>query len=333
MELRRIPLSRYATFVAGAEDRSIFHTWDWLESIVGALAVAVEPLGLVHGEELLGVLPVLSRRVGPLRVRGWPLPGCATPPVPPLIPEHLGQELVRAVSGWVRSNRVAHFQMCWPHELLALPRGTWTETGQSLEVSIGPSLDEMWQRLRPPARRRVRHALRAGVRPHWVQNELFVRDYERLLESTYVRRQGIRPNYPSRLHRELLRRRDHLGLRVLAASRDGQLHAALWLLPSGSRCYFWDGAMDQAERATSASNLLHWEALRWCHQRGVAAYDLGGVTGRGGARPGIARFKESLGASTRSHVTVYWQRPGLALALRIYRAWLRRRDRPRRDGP
>jgi hypothetical protein len=240
-------------------------------------------------------------------------------------------EAPAAFDAWIKEKRITHFQLCWKDTGVQVPEGVRAEILKNLEVPLGSTVDATWKQVKPRERTKIRNAaFRHSVRIHWIHEEAFFTEYQRLLQSTYIERQGIAPNFPLELYRELLKERESINLRVVSATQHGKVLAAAWLLFDNGRCHWWDGASDQAVRGLSANHLLHWEILRWCTKRGFTVYDMVGFGGRvksgRGARPGITQFKESLGACAGDYAVLYWQTQLSRLALTSYRQWRRISD-------
>ena len=324
MVIREISVVEYSSFIQHHPDRTVFHRVAWLEIAARVYGSSIRYLGLFDDDALWGVCPVFVLRKFGFRLYGCPLPGHATPRLLPLIPDDQREEALAAFDQWVKENRISHFQLCWKDPEVRLPRGARAEVLKNLEVPLGQTVEVCWKHVRPKARNEIRYAAyRHGVRIHWIRNKAFLTEYQRLLESTYTLRQGIAPNFPPELYRELLNRRESLNLRVASATRRGRVVAAAWILFDNGRCYWWDGASDHEQRKLSANNLLQWEMLRWCTKRGFKVYDMVGFGGRvkvgSGARPGITQFKESFGAYAVDYAVIYWQTGVMPVALACYR--------------
>ena len=324
MVIREISVADYSEFIQHHPCRTVFHRVAWLETAARVYRSSISYLGLFAGDALLGVCPVFVLRKFGFRLYGCSLPGHATPRLLPLIPDGKRGEALAAFDVWVKKNRISHFQLCWKDTGAKFPRGTRVEILKNLEVPLGATVDANWKQVKPKARNEIRYAAyRYRVRIHWVRDEAFLTKYQRLLQSTYTQRQGIAPNFPPELYRELLKERESLNLRMVSATQHDKMVAAAWILFDNDRCYWWDGASDHEQRKLSANNLLQWEMLRWCTKRGFKVYDMVGFGGRvksgSGARPGITDFKESLGAHAVDYAVLYWQTGLLRLALASYR--------------
>ena len=202
--------------------------------------------------------------------------------------------------------------------LRRLPLGMSAESSKSgqsepldnLELDLQPAIEETWKSLSELPRRCVRKAVRMGVRIHWRSSEAMLATQEELVSATYDR-QGIRPNIPQRLYRELLARRKDIGLRVLSATHSGKTVAAIWVLSDTRTCHYWDAASLEDARELNANHLQVWCLIRWAYRRGLKKLDFVGTSsgGRAGTRPGIARFKRSMGGQPVEYRILYWYSP------------------------
>jgi len=324
MVIRDISVADYNSFIQNHPERTVFHRVGWLEAAARVYGSNIWYLGLFAGDSLQGVCPVFVLRKFALQLYGCPLPGHATPRLLPLIPDNKREEVLAAFDAWVKKNGISHFQLCWDEMNARLPGGARAEILKNLEVPLGSTVEVTWKQVKRKARNEIRYAaFRHGIRIHWIRDEAFLVEYLRLLQSTYTQRQGIAPNFPLELYRELLKEQESLNLRVVSATQRGKLMAAAWILFDNGRCYWWDGATDHEQRKLSANHLLQWEILRWCTKRGFKVYDMVGFGGRvksgTGARPGITQFKESFGAHAVDYSVLYWQTGFLRIALASYR--------------
>ncbi len=318
MIIREISDERYGEVVGTHPGRTVFHTPAWLGVLSRAYGTRVRYLGLFDDGDLVGACPWLTTRVFGVRLHGGWLPKHSTPRLFPLFPPGTDVTVLAAFDAWVRQSRISHFQLCWPGTDPATPAGVRTEIWENHEIALACDVDSLTSLVQRKQRNRIRFAVRQGVKVHWVRDSSFPSTYRRLLASTWQERQGVAPNTPPDLFRDLLAQREELGLRVMAATHDRRVVAAIWLLCANGRCCYWDGASDYSYRMLNAAHLLQWEALRWCVRNSVRVYDMMGPVS---SRKGITRFKTSLGATEVEYSMLYWQSPAMRTALAAYR-WM-----------
>ena len=320
--MREISRETYSDFIASAS-HSVFHRLQWLERVEQAYPVHLHPLGCFVDGKLQAVVPMLSRKLGPVTLWGAPLRQCPVPPATPLCaPPDQAEFVLIALEDWVRRRHIGYLQVTFPSpDGATLASGDWTELLDNLELLLPASLEQLWNRLAKKTRYTVRRAIRDGVKLHWASTPAFLETQARLLHETYGR-QGVQPNYPLAFYKALFGQRHAMGLRVLYASHAGRTVAAAWVLADAQRCYYWDAATSTEGRELSANHALLWTLLRWAHRRGYKVLDFVGAArgGRAGSRPGIGHFKRAMGAEPVQYHIVYWCSPAYRLALAAYRA-------------
>jgi hypothetical protein len=330
MRIHEISESLYIETAENHPQHTIFHTASWLRGLSQAFGTRVKYLGLFENEDLIGVCPLLIKRLYGVTIQGSWLPQHSTPPLYPLIPSGRDAEIIHAFDAWVRENGLSHFQLCWRGIRTSLPPKVRVEIGEVQVVEVGSSCENLWKQIHPRQRNHIRFAVREGVMVHWVRDASFLPTYARLIASTWQERQGLKPNTPFGFYTSLFNQRHTLKLQVMAATYRGRVIAAIWLLHRNGQCCYWDGASDQTYRRLNATHLLQWEAFRWCLNNKIRVYDMGG--GATAGREGIVRFKRSLGARPVEHSVLYWQTTTMRLALAGYRWIAHVRNRSKRHG-
>lgn len=324
--------AEYSAALGEFRQRTVFHCPDWLNCISRVYSVRVRYLAGFDGERLVALLPLFVQRKAGITLAGSPLPQLATPRLFPLTHGEITVPFLSAIRRWAMDNRLSYLQIAGPSGTKAQVDGWKIDVRETLTVDLQRDLQSLWAGLNQSAKSDVRKALRDGVTLHWRRSPDFIdQTYERFLQQTYGR-QGVRPNFPSRLYRELCRKLPSKHWRVLTASWRGRDIAAIWLLLDENTCYYWDGASAPEARQLRANHLLIWAAVRWCRRSSIATYDMIGgeaSSGRGGSGQGIGRFKKSLGGVPVRFPVFVWQRSWMAIALSLYRAYLRVRDRSR----
>jgi hypothetical protein len=322
--MKTVELTRheYGDFVTRHPERRVFHGLPWLDAVCRGYGVGIRFLGLQDGNHLVGAIPVVIRKKMGVSLYGSPLPQTGTPPsVPILAPLERCEEVLRAVEDWVRENRIWHFQVTWPGPLFFHPSArARVEQLDNLEIELSARLKLNWNLLSDLPKRGVKRAVRSGVKLHWYTGHDALQRYSVLLDSTYDR-QGLRPNFPLSMYQSVQALVPRHSMKILSATHEGRVIAAVWLLCDANRCHYWDASSLQAYRELSAGHLLVWELIRWSALNGYRVLDMVGTSigGRGGSRPGIGRFKQSFGAKPVVYSVVYWQAGWLVAALAMYR--------------
>ncbi len=327
-EIRPLSWDEYSAFLETVA-HSPFQRAAWLKLVERFNPIEVMLLGCYAAGSLEAVVPLMRRRVGPLKIYGAPLRRCPVPPATPFCaPRERAESVLSALDTWVRSQGFGYVQVTSPLRAMSPAVGDASETLDNLELDASKPLQELWQQLPKKNRYTVRRAIKDGVRLHWASGGGFMEAQARLVHDTYARQGvGARSNYPLELYEALLEHRREAGLRVLYATVEGQVVAAAWLLTGSRRCYYWDAVTGEEGRRINANQALVWCLIRWARRHGFDLIDFVGTArgGRGGGRPGIGHFKRSMGATAVEYQIVYWYSPVYRLALRVYRTWSRLR--------
>ncbi len=87
------------------------------------------------------------------------------------------------------------------------------------------------------------------------------------------------------------------------AFNDGKESASILLLATSRKAYYYIGGSDyEAVRKNRASNLLHWDCIKYLKGEGIECYDLGGVPfdpPESHPAYGVYRFKKSFGGKLK----------------------------------
>lgn len=323
IETRNISAEDYTLFLATVQ-HSVFQRLPWLTTIAPVYGIRIVTLGYFLAGKLIAVTPLLHRRIGPFSIWGAPQRKCAIPPATPFCaPASEAARVLPALQTWMCQKKLHFLQITIPAVTdISHVKPDRVESLDNLELPLSTTLPILWQGLSQLPRRGVRKATRSGVRIHWCQNHLDLKAHSLMLRDTYGRQGGkFQPNYSLALYEALLRERHAAELRVMCATHDGQTVAAFWIFTDGERCYYWDAVSREAARDLNANHLLVWCLIRWAHRRGFKLLDFVGPKegGRGGTRPGIGRFKQSMGAGTVDHKILYWYTPWMGWVLHAYR--------------
>jgi lipid II:glycine glycyltransferase (peptidoglycan interpeptide bridge formation enzyme) len=237
--------------------------------------------------------------------------------------------LLPSLHGWIKSQRLNYAQITLPGSTVPpSDMADKIEPLDNLELNLQPSLEKLWKSLSTLPQRCIRKAVKAGVRIHWRRDSTLLADQRLLVAATYGR-QGIHPNIPESLYETLLQHQSKTGLRVLCSTHGGKTVASVWVFTDTRKCYYWDAAALAESRDLNANHLLVWTLIRWAHRKRFQILDFVGtsVGGRAGSRPGIGRFKQSMGARAVEYRILYWHSPLMRLALDVYRRMQRLRAR------
>ncbi len=319
LQTQEIERSRYVEFLQQTK-HSAFQRLEWLEMVEQVYPVRLFTLGHFIGETLVAVTPLIRRRMGFFELWGSPMRQIPVPPATSFcIPQERGAEAWPALQQWTKQRGVAYLQVTLPPNVnVPLTHGLHLEKVENVEVDLQKPLEQLWKNVSQLPKRCVRGAVRNGVKIHWKRNQGVMDSQEALLEQTYTR-QGLVPNFPLEFYRSIFERKEQLGLRVLCATHGGQCVAVIWVITDRDCCYYWDAAALDAGRKLNANHLLVWSLIRWAKRKGYKKLDFVGAGGRAGSKPGIKRFKLSMGGVETQYRVVFKMKPFMRLALQGYR--------------
>ena len=159
-------------------------------------------------------------------------------------------------------------------------------------IDLTPGEERLFKGLEGAARRGVRKAQQAGVRISFDTGMESVRTFF-ALHCLTRRRHGLPPQ-PIVFFRNIQRHILAPGQGFVATARVGnQPLAAAVFFCHGRQALYKFGASDEEFQQLRPNNLVMWEAMRHCAQRGLARLDLGRTSL---SNTGLQRFKLGLGA-------------------------------------
>jgi hypothetical protein len=284
-----------------------FIAFDWLTMAARLTGTTFVPLIVrVDGVDV-GVVPWLERRFGPFRtVNALPFP-YAGPLVPP---RHLAgtlEALRRRARGHVAVRE--EFGLA---PTTVFDRTDLTVAGHTVLVSetyvidSSRSLDELAGGLTAACRKSLRKAERDNVvistdhdgatLGRVVQNAYSARSQDtgydlRRLAPTDVAASGVDFHW------------------TVARQPDGTELGSLLTVATAETAFLWLGGVLPEHRSSRGNVLLHWDAIRWAQQRGIASVDMIGVPDAG-----IGRFKSQFGGVLHSYPRLQRTAPGLTAA-------------------
>ncbi|HET7333273.1 lipid II:glycine glycyltransferase FemX [Dyella sp.] len=318
----------YAKFLATVP-HSAFHTLEWLTTLQTTYPLQLQFIGYFQKGNLFAVTPLMGLRRGPFTLWGAPIRKCNTPPATIFCsPDSEAPKVLPALCRWIRHKRLSYVQitLASDHDQ-AEGLADKIEALDNLELDLSRPLKSIWDGL-SQQRTSVRKAVKSGVRLHWGYQSKILDAQHKVLQDTY-RSQGVQPNIPSQLYSTLLANRRSNEVRVLYATYEGRVIAIVWVICDATRCYYWDAAGLSEARELNANHLLVWCLIRWASKRRLDILDFVGtsVGGRGGSRPGIGRFKQSMGGRPVPYRIAYWYSPLMKVIFACYRHGLQLRRR------
>ncbi len=294
---------RWAAFIDGHPQASVFHTPAWLEALrrtygYEPIAYTTTPPGieLTNGIVLCRVYsPITGRRVVSL-----PFSDHCEPLVEG--PEEL-ESLIHSLERDCISERWDYFEVRPRTALAAPPRGLKPAQAFYLHsMDLTPEIKDIFQRLhKDSAQRKIRRAERERLTYEEGQTETLLEKFYQLLLRT--RRRQHLPPHPRLWYRNLVNcLGDKMKLRI--ASKAGQPIASIVTLSFKDVLVYKYGCSDERFHNLGGMQLLLWNALQDGKGTGAREFDLGRSAYD---NAGLITFKDRWGAA-RSQLT-YWRHP------------------------
>jgi hypothetical protein len=307
LKLQPIGFEEWQAFLNNHSQGSLFHRWEWQEIIEQGFGLQVNRLGIFDEQnKLVGLFPLVERKMSFLKLAGSPLSGVATPHSGPLGDFPL-EDFVQALDEFSALKKIDYLELglpCLGVEEVLLTHGYAVQELKTLDLDIPNTEEELWSNLEVRCRNAVRKAEKSGVtivRPTSLDE--WLEPYIELSVGVYAR-QGKQPpfskQYFTALWKELYPKGD---LVVLMAYHEG-VPIAGGIFPKDRQvAYYLDGVSDREYNKMVPNNLVQWEYLKLGFQSGIKLYDMVGAN-----IPSIAKFKQSFGSNERQYLYAYKNR-------------------------
>lgn len=197
----------------------------------------------------------------------------------------------------------------WPlgdADLTGLP-GTIVRRETSV-IDLTGGAEAALARMDGNSRRMAGQALRRGVQCELARGQSAIDRYYAMLEESAVRWGRERPTFTKALLEALVARGGD-DVEIWFAMFEGEPIAGGVMLYGSDEANFWSAAMRSDFGTLRPSNALNVALITAAAQRGARWYNLGESEGL----PGVARFKQGLGAATIPYAT--WRRDHASYAL------------------
>ncbi len=268
MRLLELEDRRWADFVEGRPDATIFHHPAWARLLADCYGYRAMAIAHEDGGEITSGVPVMDVSL-PFRRRWVALP--FTDYCPPLV-ERGGDAFVAGLQELARSSSLDLLEVRAP-----LGSGPAVQTGIPFvrhELPLVADSRVLWKQLRRNHRRNVVDAEEAGVRIQRGDSADDLDVFYRLHLQTR-RRLGV-PIQPRRFFRLLHERiiRPGLGFVLTAYRDDRPAAAAVFAAWNGTLICKYSARADGFVKS-DAIHLIFWSAIRWASENGFRAFDLG----------------------------------------------------------
>jgi hypothetical protein len=287
------------------ESKYLFHESCWLRFLERSQGVKIHGLKLLDSNgSVVGYFCDAQVRKGFFHLRGSPLQGWTTNFMGPIVNRLHAETFLKVLDTYCRARGVDYIEVSNP----VLPGLAMRAAGYELDpdMTFLVTIDNessMWDRLKSECRNRIRRGLKNGLRVERTTDPSFVHQYYAQLQEVFLR-QGLIPTYSEHrvqaLWDALMPARRLLALRVCR----GDEVIATGVFPHDERAiYFWGGASWPSAYSLYPNELLHWHAMLFALERGIATYNMcGGGSFKpkfGGAQIVVERWFKALSPLAR----------------------------------
>lgn len=280
--LERLPALAAAEWdglMAQYPDATVYHLSSWHRCLERSFPGTVVRFAVLDGDRACGHwCGFLVKKFG-VRVFGAPLPGTGVDYLHPLF-SHAPSvpRFLAAVRAWAEQEGIALVELggrCFSVEELGAA-GYRARCSHTYRVDISGGAEEVWSGMKPAMRNKVRKAEKSGVTVEFDTSPEFPRRYIGMLKATFGR-QGLVPTYGLERVETIV---DELipsgNAATFTASLSDDAVAAIILLLDGTTAYFWGGASYRRAYEVGANDIIHWHALQYAIEKGLAVYDTSG---------------------------------------------------------
>jgi len=148
----------------------------------------------------------------------------------------------------------------------------------TLEIDLGKSIEELWQKLdRKSTRYCISRAEKQGINIHINK---YYKEYYKMYKN-FMKEKGFGSNLNISIpNLEIIKSQATL----FCAELDNELLAGSLYLEDGNNILLWHSGskrlsvdMDKARTIGNANRLIHWEAIKYAKEKGIKRFDMGGI--------------------------------------------------------
>jgi CelD/BcsL family acetyltransferase involved in cellulose biosynthesis len=291
-EARLDEIVNWDRLVARFPNHRIVHQIGWLRSI--AAAEGAKPVFIIFekGGDVVGCLPGLITRIGPVRIFGSPLAGWQTGTMGPVFDKHRvsTDEILRlAIPLLERRFNVHHVELVsseLDHDTMRA-LGFRPEPVPTMRAPLFPGNEaKAMKQLKDSARRNIRRGLKLGLQTRFETDEAFVDEVYDQIKEVFVRRGHAVPFSKKRVL-EFFRHMQASGNLVAVSVHLGEVNIATGLFTiAGRELYLWQWAHRTQYRWYRPTELMTWTVMQKAMAEGCTTFDF----------MGLGDFKANFGA-------------------------------------
>lgn len=286
---------------------TVYHRDAWLSALETALGIHIHRLVCERDETVACIWPIGIMRKGPLRVAGSPLPGWNTAYLGPVFagdqrdPAGVLGEMIRSAP-IRRPSFLAIRTMDTTMDLAGLGFRQ-TRAFETYEMDLTQGQEALWSGLKSTCRTRIRKGEKNGIEIREETDGAYLDDFWSMACDVFAK-SNQRPPYSRTLLEQIEARLRPAGELLVTSAFKGEQRIATLIIPHDRRTAMYFAGGTRSESLTLApNNLLHWNTMLRCMQRGIETYDF--ISNRGS--PG--KFKKTFGPSERVSCR-HWERAG-----------------------
>lgn len=268
---------------------SFFHTANWADVL--SQSYGYEPLYLCNktNNTMSGLLPLMEVKSILTGTRGVSLPFSDACPL--LVSNTQAfQDLFQLAVTWGKKRKWKYIELRGGGKYLAAENPAATFLGHVLDLSRGS--EQLFSGLRNSTRRNIKKAMNEKVDVSISRSSSAMKEFCRL--NVITRKEHGLPPQPDRffhrLHDLIIAR--GMGFISVASVFDRTIAANVYL-HFGREVIYKYGASDKRYQHLRANNLVMWEAVKWCCDKGFKEMNLGRTEP---VNRGLMQFKDGWGA-------------------------------------
>jgi hypothetical protein len=284
-DCREADAKEWDELVSGADNNTIFHTWDWLKVVRKHWKGRFHAVMGVDNGEPIALLPIFEQKRMGFKLLFSPGPRTATPYLGPLL--RRDSKISQSEREKMHLDFQSSFQEYLTGEIrpdyifLLTPPGLadvrpWQWGGYSAsplyEYVLDPKLpeEELWNNLKRNLRNEIKQTIKAGVEVRIGGRK----DYLGLVKDTKRRyiAQGIKEETSDALLTDLFDALHPKNMRILVAEHKGERVAGIVELLFQDTVISWIGGVRSEAKGIFPNALVHWESIRMANKSGKNSY-------------------------------------------------------------
>ena len=303
--LREVREQEWDALVDRCPMATVFHRAAWLGSIDATEDVSIARVACERDGVLMGVWPIGLLRKGPLRVGGSPLPGWNTAYLGPVFTDAC-EDRLGALRAMLRGKPISNPSFvatrCMHTDMDLSGLGfRRTRDFETYEMGLTRDEDYLFSVMKGACRTSIRKGTKNGLEVRVEEDDTYIDDFCAMSDEVFAK-SSLKTPYSRRFVEEVQERLTSAGELIVASAFHGEDRVATVMIPhNGRTAMYFAGASYGAKLSLMPNNLLLWEVMRACKDRGLSSFDMISTSGKPG------KFKMAFGPAARVSC-VHWER-------------------------